>query len=319
VPSQLFGKVVLGISSRPAVASYAANSPAARGLVRRFVAGETLNEAIDVARLLNRAGMRVALDNLGENTTTAGDARSATEEALRALERVNQASVQAYVSLKLTQLGLDVGEHLVVDNLDRILARAAELGNFIRLDMEGSTYTARTLELFEMLRSRHDNVGIVIQAYLYRSMADVQRLTHLGAQIRLCKGAYSEAPHIAFRRKRDTDRNYVRIMEYLLERGNHPAIATHDPAIIEHACDYARRNGIDSDRFEFQMLYGVRRDLQVSLVQRGYGVRIYVPYGTQWYAYLTRRLAERPANLLSFAGNVVREGERNRSTVSSPD
>jgi proline dehydrogenase len=316
VPSQLFGKVVLGISSRQAVASFAASSPATRGLVRRFVAGETLDDAIEAARVLNSAGFRVALDYLGENTTTAGDTRLATEEALHALERVHQESLQAYVSLKLTQVGLDVGEHVVIDNMDRILSRATELGNFVRLDMEGSTYTARTLEIFEMLRSRHENIGIVIQAYLYRSMADVHRLTSKGAQIRLCKGAYSEAPHIAFRRKRDTDRNYVRIMEYLLEQGHYPAIATHDSAIIEHACAFSRREGIDPDRFEFQMLYGVRRDLQEALVHRGYTVRVYVPYGTQWYPYLTRRLAERPANLLSFAGSVVRERERSSSTAS---
>jgi proline dehydrogenase len=303
---------MLGLTSRPSVAAVATRSQLTKSLVHRFVAGETLDQAIDVVRTVNAAGMGVALDPLGENTTTGEEASQAAEQVLLALERVYREKLQAYVSLKLTQLGLDVGEHLVIVNLERILNCAAEFGNFIRLDMEGSTYTARTIETFELLRARHDNVGIVLQAYLYRSMADARRLTQLGSSIRLCKGAYSEPPHIAFRRKRDTDRNFVRIMEYLLEHGHQPAIATHDSAIIDHACIYTKTRGISADRFEFQMLYGVRRDLQEMLVDRGYRVRVYVPYGTQWYAYLTRRLAERPANLLSMAGSLVRETRRVR-------
>lgn len=303
----VFGRAVLAVTSNPTVASVAQRSAISGGLVRRFVAGETLDDAIEAVRMLNAQGMRVALDQLGENTATPEDAVAATDEAVHALERVRFAGVDAYMSIKLTQLGLDLGEHLVLDNARRLLERARALHNFICIDMEGSTYTARTLELYTLLREAYDNVGTVIQAYLYRSMADLRELVGIGAQIRLVKGAYNEPAHIAYRRKRDTDRNYVRLMEFLLVHGRYPALATHDPAIIEHARRFAQAQDIGSDRFEFQMLYGVRRDLQEELLRRGFNVRIYLPYGAQWYPYLTRRLAERPANLIAVAGSVVRE------------
>ena len=309
----VFGRAVLGVATQPSVASVAARARLTRGLVQRFVAGESLDEALPVLRALNAEGLRLALDHLGENTTSRAEADTATQEANHALEQIKFAGLDAYVSVKLTQLGLDVGEHVVMENAVRLLERARTLHNFVRIDMEGSQYTARTIELFSELRGRFDNVGIVLQAYLYRTRTDVRKLTELGARIRLCKGAYSEPPHIAYRRKRDTDRNFVVLMEYLLLQGHFPAIATHDEAIIAHACEFVRRNHISHDRFEFQMLYGVRRDLQLQLAREGYGVRVYVPYGSQWYPYLTRRLAERPANLVFVLGNLLRERSRGRA------
>ncbi|MGH2388241.1 MAG: proline dehydrogenase family protein [Chloroflexota bacterium] len=307
MPGSLFGRLVLGVSLRPSVAAAVTKTPLTQGLVHRFVAGETLTEAIEVVRAIERAGMRAALDHLGENTSSRDEADAAADEAIRALDQVASAGFDPYVSVKLTQLGLDVGEHVAVANASRLLARAGALGGFVCIDMEGSTYTTRTIEVFRELRSRFDNVGIVLQACLYRTRQDARDLQELGARIRIVKGAYSEPAHIAYRRKRDTDRNYARLMEYLLLHGTLPAIATHDDALIEQACAFAGEHGIARDRFEFQMLYGVRRDLQQRLVEEGYRVRVYVPYGSQWYPYLTRRLAERPANLLFMAGSLARE------------
>jgi proline dehydrogenase len=314
MPGSLFGRLVLGVSAQPSVAAAVTKTPVTRGLVHRFVAGETLDEAIEVVRSLERAGMHAALDHLGENTCSREEADAAATEAMRALDLVAKAGFDPYVSVKLTQLGLDVGEHVAVANATRLLERAGAVGGFVCIDMEGSTYTTRTIELFRDLRARFDNVGIVLQACLYRTWQDAYDLQELGARMRIVKGAYSEAPHIAYRRKRDTDRNYARLMEYLLLHGTAPAIATHDDALIERACTFADRHGVERGRFEFQMLCGVRRELQERLVQQGYRVRVYVPYGSQWYPYLTRRLAERPANLLFMAGSVVRE---RRSSIGS--
>ncbi len=303
----VFRTLVLGAAKCSPIASLAADSRLAAPLVRRFVAGETLDRAAEVARGLNRQGLAVALDHLGENTTTDEGASVAVSMATVTIDRIWRDSLDAYLSIKLTQLGLDVGEFVVMRCVRSVLAQAKTRKCFVRIDMEGSSYTARTIEVFEQLRRDHDTVGIVIQACLYRSAEDAERLSGIGARIRLCKGAYDEPHHIAFRRKRDTDRNYVRIMENLLRRGTAPAIATHDPAILDRACEFTLRNHISADRFEFQMLYGVRRDLQEQLVRRGYRVRVYVPFGTQWYPYMTRRLAERPANLLSIGSSILRE------------
>jgi proline dehydrogenase len=313
VALKAFSNLVLGVAAQPVVETFASRSPLTRGLVARFVAGETLDQALAAVRALQERGLHVTLDHLGENTTSIEDADAACAEALHALEGVRFAGLDAHISVKLTQLGLDVGEHVVRANAERLLERARTLHSFVRIDMEGSLYTARTLELFSALRRRYENVGIVLQASLYRSMADARALTAEGARIRLVKGAYSEPAHISYRRKRDTDRNYLRIMEFLLREGHFPAIATHDVALIDHACAFAREYRIAADRFEFQLLYGVRRDLQESLVRQGHGVRVYVPYGAQWYPYLTRRLAERPANLLFMLGSVVRERVRSTS------
>ncbi len=306
MPGSLFGRVVLGLTSRPVVASAARRLPITQDLVHRFVAGETLDSALAVVRSLEHQGMTSALDHLGENTSSPTEADTAADEVLRALEQVTEAGCDAYVSVKLTQLGLDVGEHVARRNATRLLDRAGTLGAFVCIDMEGSTYTGRTLELYGELRARYAQVGIVIQSCLYRSRQDIHDMVELGARIRLVKGAYSEPPHIAYRRKRDTDRNYTRLMEYLLLNGAEPAIATHDDALIEQACSLVTRHGLRKDGFEFQMLYGVRRDLQDCLARDGYKVRVYVPYGSQWYPYLTRRLAERPANLLFLAGNLAK-------------
>ena len=315
MPGSLFGRLVLGVTAQPVVASAATRMPITQGLVHRFVAGETLDSALAVVHSLESAGMRAALDHLGENTSTQKEAGAATEEALSALERVAAAGFDSYVSVKLTQLGLDVGEHVAVENASRLLERAGALGAFVCIDMEGSSYTGRTVEVFSGLRARFANVGIVLQSCLYRSWRDTHELVGLGARIRLVKGAYSEPPHIAYRRKRDTDRNFARVMEYLLLNGSEPAIATHDDALIEQACSFAAEQGVEKGNFEFQMLYGVRRDLQERLVRAGYRVRVYVPYGSQWYPYLTRRLAERPANLLFMAGSLAKERRAGRGTV----
>jgi proline dehydrogenase len=308
----LFSHLILAAANQPTVAAAVTNSPIARGLVRRFVAGETLDEAMEAAGSLNDAGFTVAMAYLGENTSSEEEADAAACEALRVLEAVSARGLDPYFSVKLTQLGLDVGRHIAVGNAVRLLERARDLKAFVRLDMEGSSYTSAIIEVFSELRPQFDNVGIVLQACLYRTRADVEAVTRLGGRVRLCKGAYSEPPHIAYRRKRDTDRNFVRLMEYLLRHDAQPAIATHDPAIIEHAREFARTHGIGADRFEFQMLYGVRRDLQEQLARAGYRVRIYLPYGSQWYPYLTRRLAERPANLWFVVGNLIREGRSPR-------
>jgi proline dehydrogenase len=307
MPGSLFGRAVLGLTAQPLIASTTTRLPITQGLVGRFVAGETLDSALEVVRSLEGVGMRAALDHLGENTSSPSEAAAATDEALRALEQVVAAGCDAYVSVKLTQMGLDLGEHVAIENASRLLDRAAALGAFVCIDMEGSSYTGRTIEIFGDLRARYANVGIVLQSCLYRSWRDAHELVRLGARIRIVKGAYSEPPHIAYRRKRDTDRNYGRLMEYLLLSGTTPAIATHDDALIEQACSFAKQHGLEKECFEFQMLYGVRRDLQERLAQDGYKVRVYVPYGSQWYPYLTRRLAERPANLLSLIGSLAKE------------
>jgi proline dehydrogenase len=314
MPGSLFGRLVLELTSQPVVASTATRLPITQDLVRRFVAGETLDSALAVVRWLEHEGMTAALDHLGENTSSAPEADTATDEVLRALEQVTAAGCDAYVSVKLTQLGLDIGEHVAVKNATRLLEYAGVLGAFVCIDMEGSNYTGRTIELYGALRARYAQVGIVLQSCLYRSRQDAYDLVALGARIRLVKGAYSEPPHIAYRRKRDTDRHYAHLMEYLLLNGSEPAIATHDDALIKHACALVEHHGLRKDGFEFQMLYGVRRDLQERLARDGYKVRVYVPYGSQWYPYLTRRLAERPANLLFLAGSLVKERRSSRKS-----
>jgi proline dehydrogenase len=301
------GRAILAIGGTERVRRLATTSVRGKRVVSRFVAGDTLEEALALSRALNAQGFGVALDHLGENTEAASEAESATTESMQAVAAIQREQLDAYISIKLTQFGLDLGEHLVLENCERLLEQAWQPECFVRIDMEGSAYTARTLEVFSLLHERYANVGIVIQAYLYRSARDVEQLCAQRARIRLVKGAYNEPAHIAFRRKRDTDRNYVRLMEYLLLHGAAPAIATHDPAILDHACAFAEQRKINRDQFEFQMLLGVRRDLQDNLRQRGYRVRIYVPYGAQWYPYFTRRLAERPANVLFVLRNLAAE------------
>lgn len=279
-----------------------------RAMAWRFVAGEDLETALRAVRDLNARGIRAALDPLGENVATEAEAVAAADEAIAILRRIEEAGVDAYLSIKLTQFGLDLGDDLCRAQLRRVLDCARDLGHFVRIDMEGSAYTQRTLDLFEEVRREYgpETVGTVIQAYLYRSQADIERLIPTGTRLRLVKGAYNEPPEIAYPAKADVDRAYRIEMEMLLARGCYPALATQDERLIGRAQGFAAAEGIDESRFEFQMLYGVRRDLQERLAATGYNVRCYVPYGTQWYPYFMRRLAERPANVLFILGNLLR-------------
>ena len=287
----------------------------ARRVARRFVAGESVQDALGVVERLNGAGLVVTLDYLGEAVHSEADATRAAEEYLTILDDIQRQGLQATVSLKLTQLGLDVSPDVCLANMDRILEKARATANHVTIDMESSAYTERTLQVFRALRQDHgfSNVGTVIQAYLYRSAEDMTALHAEGAFVRLCKGAYKEPPAVAFPAKSDVDANYVRLMEAYLggdaagdATGAYLGIATHDAQIIAAARAYIQAQAIPADRFEFQMLYGIRPDLQRDLVAAGYKTRIYVPFGTQWYPYFMRRLAERPANLWFFISNLFR-------------
>jgi proline dehydrogenase len=280
----------------------------------RFVAGDTLDEAVRVTKEINRQGSSVSLDHLGENVMEEKAARAAADDYLRAFERINSERLDANVSVKLTQLGLDISEKLCRDLLSRIVQRAAQLKNFVRIDMESSAYTQRTLDLVLELHRTQPNCGVVLQSYLYRTMEDVRRVNAKKVRVRLVKGAYDEPAAVAYPKKRDVDRMFIEEMKDLLRQGNYPAIATHDERLVNATIEFARTNGIGSERFEFQLLYGIRRDLAERIRREGYRVRIYVPYGTEWYPYLMRRLAERPANLMFFLGSLVRERRARRIT-----
>ena len=278
-----------------------------RRLATRFVAGDTLEDAMGAVRALNQLGISATLDHLGENVADAEAAKRAATSYIVALNRIAATGVNSNVSLKLTQMGLDLSHDLCLANLQAILDTAARNDIFVRIDMESSDYVDRTLQVYDELRALgRENVGVVIQSYLYRSQKDVERLIAQGARVRLVKGAYNEPASVAFPRKRDVDANFLRLAALLLEKGNYPAIATHDEKIIAWTKRYAAERGIGPDRFEFQLLYGIRRDLPTRLAQEGYRVRIYVPYGGEWYGYLMRRLAERPANLFFVLGNLLR-------------
>lgn len=285
---------------------FVTHNRATRGISRRFVAGEELDEAINVTHVLNEQSLQVALDHLGENVSEAEQARAAAQDYIAAIERVKQAGVDANISIKLTALGLDISQELCEQNVRSILEFARQYAIFVCIDMEGSDYTEKTIDITLRLHKQFEYVGTVIQSYLYRSKKDIEQLIAQGVRVRLVKGAYKEPKEIAFQQKSEVDRNYVRLTMMLLSRGNFPAIATHDEAIINATCKYARDNGISKSAFEFQMLYGIHRSLQEKLVSQGYNVRIYVPYGSQWYPYLMRRLAERPANLIFILSNALR-------------
>ena len=299
----------LYLSNQPRVFSFVRRNGLARRLARRFVAGETLAEALDAVRALNARGITASLDLLGESVARAEEARASARAYLEILDRLHERQLQANVSLKLTAMGLDIAEDLCVANMQAILERARAYRSFVRIDMESSEYTERTLRLFEdrLYPSYPAEVGTVLQSYLYRTPGDVERAIELRCRVRLCKGAYAEPATVAHPDKKDVDASYVRCMRRLMTDGNYPALATHDERIIEEARGFAAERGIAADRFEFQMLYGVRRDLQDRLVREGYRMRVYVPFGTQWYPYLMRRLAERPANVAFITGNVLRE------------
>lgn len=277
-----------------------------RSASRRFVAGEVLEDAIQVTHTLNKQGIQVALDLLGENVADEHEAQKSTSDYISAINLIQRTAIKANISVKLTALGLDISRELCEENLRTILEQGRQQNIFVCIDMEGSDYTAQTIEIAQQAKRQYDQVGTVIQSYLYRSGQDIEQLIEQGVRVRLVKGAYKEPQNLAFQEESDVDENYVRLMKMLLSRGNFPAIATHDPAIIEAACDYVRNHGISKDSFEFQMLYGICRDLQEKLVKQGYNMRVYVPYGSQWYPYLMRRMAERPANLMLVMTNILR-------------
>jgi proline dehydrogenase len=275
-------------------------------ITKRFIAGENIDDALNAIRELNAQGITASFDHLGESISSEAEAAAEVREYLRVLSRIDATGINSNVSVKLTQLGLDIDEGLCLSNAHRIVEEAARLGNFVRIDMEDSTKTDATLRVFRALRAEFENVGIVIQAYLYRSELDIKDLLKMGARIRLCKGAYQEPPEVAFPDKADVDANFVKLMQMLLPSGVYHGIATHDEKMIAATKEFAARERIGLDRFEFQMLYGVRRDLQLKLRQEGYRMRTYVPYGEFWYPYFMRRLAERPANIWFVLKNMLK-------------
>jgi proline dehydrogenase len=278
------------------------------GFARRFIAGESIDEAIPAIRRIQEQRLLVTLDYLGESAATAEEADLATREYLRILQTIVESGVERNVSLKLTQLGLDVDRATSVDNLRRILEPATEHGFFVRIDMENSPYTDVTLQIFETLWGQgYRNIGVVLQSMLMRTPADVERIGRLGARVRLVKGAYMEPKTVAYQKKSEVDDAYVALMKMLLDQGNYPAIATHDPAMIAATKAHVAEQGYPKDRFEFQMLYGIRRDLQAALVNQGYRVRLYVPFGAEWYPYFMRRLGERPANVAFVLKGIFQE------------
>jgi proline dehydrogenase len=278
-------------------------------MASRFVAGETIETACDAVAELNTRGISASLDLLGESVSNEAEARETGRQYLALLDRIHARGLNANVSVKLTALGQDISDALGVEVVREVLTRAQKYNSFVRLDMESSAYTDRTLDTFEkeLYPDFPDTVGIVLQSSLRRTLDDIDRANRLQCRTRICKGAYLEPPEVAFPDKSDVDKNYVEAMKRLMSRGRYPGIATHDEVIIAEAKRYAAAEGISPDRFEFQMLYGVRRDLQEQIVKEGYRMRVYVPFGSQWYPYLMRRLAERPANIAFMAGNIVKE------------
>jgi proline dehydrogenase len=297
---------LLKLSESTTFANWVTSNATTRRMARRFVAGETLDEAIAAARACNDAGMLASLDYLGENVATTADAQHSRDAYLEIFKRIAQEKLYANVSCKLTQLGLDLSVEFCEGLLLSLAERAAAFENFLRVDMESSMYTQRTVELVKRVRSVNPAVGTVVQSYLYRTETDVNDLLAYGCRIRLCKGAYKELEEVAYPRKKDVDAAYVRIMRVLLPSGFYHGIATHDPHMIAETIRCAAERKISKDDFEFQMLYGVRTDLQRRLVKDGYRLRIYIPYGKDWFPYFMRRIAERPANLAFFLRNFLR-------------
>ncbi|HXG98503.1 MAG TPA: proline dehydrogenase family protein [Gemmatimonadales bacterium] len=299
----------LWLSEQPRIFRFVRRNGLARTLASRFVAGETIDEAITTLHDLNTSNLSASLDLLGESVLHAEEAQRACRAYLDLLDRIQAAQADGNVSVKLTQMGLDIDEQRCLGNMRAIIGKAKQYGSFVRIDMEQSSYTAKTIALFkDILYPEFGNaVGVVLQSYLRRTAADVSTMIGLGARVRLCKGAYQEPEDVAFPDKRDVDANFIDCMEQLMERGHYPGIATHDIRIIDHAKAFAKQRHIPSERFEFQMLYGVRRDLQYRLRREGYNMRVYVPFGTHWYPYLMRRLAERPANIAFITTNILKE------------
>lgn len=305
-------ELLLTLTHSKSARAFITRFPVSRRVASRFVAGEALADAIRVMRESNGRGMTVTADHLGENVSTQAEAGRAADDYVCLLNEIAKHGVRSHVSLKLTQLGLDLGEAICIDNLRRVLDKARAINTFVRVDMESADYTDRTLGVVRAAKSAgYHNLGAVIQAYLYRSEADIAALIGEGIRVRLCKGAYKEPPDKAFPHKKDVDRNFVQLAERLLSAARqnpelYPAIATHDAGMIAAAKRYAAARDVPRAAFEFQMLYGIRRELQETLVSEGYNMRVYVPYGAEWYPYFMRRLAERPANLWFFVSNFFR-------------
>jgi proline dehydrogenase len=302
--------ILIALSRNSSLRNFAENSTLGGRMSSRFVAGTRVEEVLAAATAINSHAMSTTLDSLGENAHSPQQAKQAAEVYHRLLDSVEQRQLDANISVKLTQMGMDLDPELAFATVAALVKHAVAADSFVRIDMEGSEYTQATVDLVSRLHFMEANrgrVGVVIQAYLYRSGADIERLLAQGIRIRLCKGAYQEPPNLAFPDKADVDRNFVRLMQVLLPSGVYHGIATHDEKMIEATCRFAKERGIPPDQFEFQMLYGVRRDLQRSLVAAGYRVRVYIPFGTEWYPYFMRRLAERPANLLFMARNFFRK------------
>jgi len=299
---------LLWLSEQQGVFNFLRRNGMARRFASRFVAGETRETATTAALELKPLGIMTTLDLLGESVNQPADAIAARDEYLRMLDGLAASGADINVSVKLTQMGFDIDETLCLDNVRQILTKARDLDGFVRLDMESSEYTQRTLDFFErhLVEDFGKHTGVVIQSCLRRSAADVKRLIELGARVRLCKGAYLEPPDVAFPDKKDVDLQFIALMEELLRHGNYPGIATHDNRMLEHAKAFVTREGISADRFEFQMLYGVRPALQRALVTDRYKVLVATPYGPDWYPYLMRRLAERPANVGFFLRTAIR-------------
>ena len=299
---------LLWLSGHEGVKDFAARFRFFKKLTSRFVAGETLDEVIPYIRELNSENCSASFDHLNESVDSETEANREVEEYLKILEGIDQSHVNSNVSIKLTQFGLGLDHELAYRNARRVVEEAQRRGNFVRVDMEGSDVTQVTIDIFKRLRSEFglNDVGIVLQSYLRRTYTDAQELVKLPARIRICKGAYNEPPEVAFPDKKDVDDNYVKVMQLLLSSGVYHGIATHDPKMIDATIDFATREGIGKDKFEFQMLYGVRRDLQRQLARDGFNMRVYVPYGKHWYPYFMRRLAERPANIWFVLKNMLK-------------
>ncbi len=299
----------ISLSESKSLRSAAEKTWIGQRLSRRFVAGTTIEDALQATKAVNQLGLGVSVDNLGENVTNADEARHSAQLYHQMLDQMHAQGLNANVSLKLTHMGLDVDESMAYEIASSVVEHAARINNFVRIDMEGSAYTQRTLDFVHRLHRQPENaghVGAVIQSYLFRSEKDVEELLAERIRIRLCKGAYKEPPEIAFPKKTDVDANYVKLMKMLLKSGVYHGIATHDENMIRATIEFAQKEKVAPAAFEFQMLYGVRRDLQQKLVKEGWRCRVYIPFGAEWYPYLMRRLAERPANAIFILKNLFR-------------
>jgi proline dehydrogenase len=307
--ASLLRAAFISLSESKSLRSAAEKTWIGQRLSRRFVAGTTIEDALAATQAMNKLGLSVSVDNLGENVTNAEEARHSAQLYHQMLDQMNAQGLNANVSLKLTHMGLDVDEAMAYEIASGVVQHAARINNFVRIDMEGSAYTQRTLDFVHRLHGQPENaghVGAVIQSYMFRSEKDVEQLLAQRIRIRLCKGAYKEPPEVAFPKKADVDANYVKLMKMLLKSGVYHGIATHDEGMIRATIEFAQKEKIAASAFEFQMLYGVRRDLQQKLVKEGWRCRVYIPFGTEWYPYLMRRLAERPANAIFIMKNLFR-------------